>query len=85
MYYISYVIYEEENPTKIEWCFVIQVNSDAKQVLMDGGKTIEFGIDDITKLWDFIGRYDSDVFYASPDNLHDTFNDACKDILKELF
>lgn len=82
--YIGYLLYDEENKQVIEWCFVIKVKkTDKWGKLKDGTITIPYS--DVIEFDDFIGEYDADTFYASDKDLHNTFNGACKDILREFW
>ena len=85
MKYIGYLLYDEESPEDIEWCFIVTVKDekDLWHRLKDG--TWQIPNESVVDFEDFIGEYDSDVFYAEDKDLHNNFNDACKDILKELF
>jgi hypothetical protein len=83
--FIGYFLPDEEDKNYITWCFIIEVDISHAHKMKDG--TLQIPYEDKINEWWFIEEYnfDADVYYAEEKDLHDSFNEACKDILRELF
>ena len=70
---------------KLSGFFIIEVDiTGEEQILKDGTMVIKS--EQLVDMWELYGDdYSSDEFYALKKDLHSSWSDASKDIIKELF